>query len=61
MARGQRRVAPDQPVGRHDALRNRATDLITLGVFLTLLLAVLGLRLNRLAGQERLVAAVGEM
>lgn len=33
-----------------DALRNRQTDLIILGVFLVGLVAVLGLRLNRLAG-----------
>ncbi|MGB1033563.1 MAG: 4Fe-4S binding protein, partial [Primorskyibacter sp.] len=33
-----------------DALRNRQTDLIILGLFLVALLGVLGLRLNRLAG-----------
>ncbi|MFG5381449.1 4Fe-4S binding protein [Yoonia sp. R2-816] len=35
-----------------DALSNRSTDLIVLGVFLTALIAVLGLRLNRLAGHR---------
>ncbi|WP_411889158.1 4Fe-4S binding protein [Yoonia sp. SDW83-1] len=35
-----------------DALSNRSTDLIVLGVFLAALIAVLGLRLNRLAGHR---------
>ncbi len=35
-----------------DALSNRSTDLVVLGVFLTALIAVLGLRLNRLAGHR---------
>ena len=35
-----------------DALRNRQTDLIILGVFLTGLVAILGLGLNRLAGSK---------
>lgn len=39
-----------------DALRNRQADLIVLGVFLTALLAVLGLRLNRLAGHRHFAA-----
>jgi len=39
-----------------DALRNRQTDLIILSVFLIGLLAVLGLRLNRLAGHRHFTA-----
>ncbi|RLJ58883.1 transcriptional regulator of nitric oxide reductase [Litoreibacter meonggei] len=35
-----------------DALRNRANDLIALGVFLVALVALLGLRMNRLAGHR---------
>lgn len=35
-----------------DAIRNRATDLVILGVFLVGLVALLGLRLNRLAGHR---------
>jgi transcriptional regulator of nitric oxide reductase len=35
-----------------DALRNRATDLVILGVFLVGLVALLGLRLNKLAGHR---------
>ncbi len=35
-----------------DALSNRSTDLIVLGVFLTAMIAVLGLGLNRLAGHR---------
>ncbi|SFR46044.1 4Fe-4S binding protein [Litoreibacter janthinus] len=41
-------IAPSPPWV--DALRNRASDLIILGVFLIALIALLGLRLNRLAG-----------
>jgi transcriptional regulator of nitric oxide reductase/ferredoxin len=47
------RVEPVKPVPPWvDALRNRKTDLIVLCVFLAGLLAVLGLRLNRLAGHK---------
>ncbi|MGB0508369.1 MAG: 4Fe-4S binding protein, partial [Pikeienuella sp.] len=35
-----------------EALRNRSTDLIVLGIFLAGLLALLGFRLNRLAGHR---------
>ena len=39
-----------------DALRNRQTDLIVLGVFLVALVATLGLSLNRLAGHRHYTA-----
>ncbi|MEP5730521.1 MAG: 4Fe-4S binding protein [Sulfitobacter sp.] len=47
------RILPVKPAPPWlDALRNRQNDLILLGVFLVALLAVLGLRLNRLAGHR---------
>lgn len=52
-ARFYSKVEPVKPVPPWvDALRNRQTDLILLGVFLVVLVAVLGLRLNRLAGHR---------
>ncbi|WP_415401047.1 4Fe-4S binding protein [Tateyamaria sp. SN3-11] len=50
-ARFYSRIEPIKPTPPWlDALRNRQTDLIVLGVFLAGLVALLGLRLNRLAG-----------
>jgi transcriptional regulator of nitric oxide reductase len=50
-ARFYSKIEPVKPVPPWvDALRNRQNDLIILGVFLTGLIALLGLRLNRLAG-----------
>lgn len=52
-ARFYARVEAPKPVPPWvDALRNRQTDLIILAVFLTGLVALLGLRLNRLAGHR---------
>ncbi|MEP1768864.1 MAG: 4Fe-4S binding protein [Sulfitobacter sp.] len=51
------RIAPIKPTPPWvDALRNRQGDLILLGVFLTGLIALLGLRLNRLAGHRHFTA-----
>jgi transcriptional regulator of nitric oxide reductase/ferredoxin len=47
------RIEPVKPTPPWvDALRNRQTDLIVLGLFLVSLVALLGLRLNRLAGHR---------
>lgn len=52
-ARFYSRIEPVKPTPPWlDALRNRQTDLIVLGVFLVGLVALLGLRLNRLAGHR---------
>ncbi|MEP2639496.1 4Fe-4S binding protein [Roseobacter sp.] len=51
------RVVPVTPAPPWvDALRNRQSDLIILGLFLAALIAVLGLRLNRLAGHRHFTA-----
>ncbi|WP_276153001.1 MULTISPECIES: 4Fe-4S binding protein [unclassified Sulfitobacter] len=51
------RIEPIKPAPPWvDALRNRQGDLIVLGVFLAGLLALLGLRLNRLAGHRHFTA-----
>jgi len=48
------RIEPIKPTPPWvDALRNRQTDLIILGVFLVGLVAILGLQLNRLAGHPQ--------
>ncbi len=47
------RIEPVKPTPPWvDALRNRQTDLIILGIFLVGLVAILGLQLNRLAGHR---------
>ncbi len=51
------RVEPVKPTPPWvDALRNRQTDLIILGIFLVGLVAVLGLQLNKLAGHPQFTA-----
>ena len=56
-ARFYSRVEPVKPTPPWlDALRNRQTDLIVLGVFLVGLVALLGLQLNRLAGHRHFTA-----
>lgn len=56
-ARFYSRVEPVKPTPPWvDALRNRSIDLIILGVFLIGLVALLGLRLNKLAGHRHFTA-----